>query len=112
MKRGKEHVVPLPDAALDILRELPREKHSPFVWIGQRPGSPLNRLSMIGFVQKRGLGITIHGFRASFRTWAAEATSFAPDLVEAALAHTIGNTVERSYNRSQLVERRRALMSA
>jgi integrase len=112
MKRGKEHVVPLSGPALAILRDLPREKSNPFVWIGQRPNTSLSRFAMIEYVGRRGVGVTVHGFRSSFRDWASEQTSFPPDLCETALAHQIGNAVERSYNRAQLIERRRALMAA
>jgi integrase len=112
MKMDREHVVPLPSAAIELLRALPREKHNPFVFIGPKAGAGLRPVAMIAHLKRQGFPYTVHGFRSSFRTWAAEETAYAPDLIEAALAHQIGNSVERAYNRSQLVERRRALMTA
>ena len=60
----------------------------------------------------RGKGLTVHGFRSSFRDWVAERTSFSSDLAEMALAHTVGDKTERAYRRSDLFEKRRELMDA
>jgi integrase len=109
MKARREHVVPLSKAALDILAGLPRE--GKFVFIGNKKGGHLHSLAMIEHLRRRGHPFSVHGMRATFRTWASEQTSFAPDIIEAALAHLVGNQVERAYNRSQLIERRRPLMS-
>jgi integrase len=57
-------------------------------------------------------GLTVHGFRSSFRDWAAERTNFSPEVAELALAHSVGSKVERAYRRSDLFERRRRLMAA
>ncbi len=57
-------------------------------------------------------GITVHGFRSSFRDWAGEYTAFPRDLAEMALAHTVGDATERAYRRSDLFEKRRDLMNA
>jgi integrase len=54
--------------------------------------------------------ITVHGFRSSFRDWAAEATGYAPDVAEAALAHTLGNKTQAAYQRGDLFEKRRRMM--
>ena len=54
--------------------------------------------------------LTVHGFRSTFRDWAAERTTVAPEVAEAALAHTVANKVEAAYRRSDLFEKRRALM--
>ena len=56
--------------------------------------------------------VTIHGFRASFRTWAAESTAFPREIIEAALAHVIGDKAEQAYQRGDVLEKRRQLMEA
>jgi integrase len=112
MKMDREHIVPLSTEALNVLKALPREKGNGHCFIGARPGAPLQKLAMITLLQRRKLGFTMHGFRASFRTWASEQTAFSPDIIEMSLAHQVGSGVERAYNRAQLVEKRRALMEA
>jgi integrase len=113
MKGRKEHRVPLTKEALDLLRDLPREDGNPFVFIGGRPGEGLARIAMLWLLDGR-MGVkdvTIHGFRSTFRDWAGEATSFAPDIAEAALAHQKGK-VEAAYARGTLFDKRRKLMEA
>ena len=105
MKGGREHQVPLTPAAMAILRTLPRD----------RPPFALSENAMLYLVQKappKGLGLpfTVHGFRSSFRDWAAETTEFPNELVEMALAHAIRNKTEAAYRRGNLLERRRRLM--
>jgi integrase len=112
MKMDREHVVPLSTEAIKLLKALPHEKGNGHLFVGARPGAPLQKLAMITLIQRRKLGFTVHGFRSSFRTWAAERTSFPPDVIEMSLAHLVGGETERAYNRSQLVERRRPLMEA
>jgi integrase len=106
-KMDREHVIPLSTAALKLLEKLPHEKGNPHVFVGARPGAPLQKLAMITLLQRRKLGFTMHGFRASFRTWASEETAFPPDIIEMSLAHQVGSGVERAYNRAQLIEKRR-----
>lgn len=110
MKAGREHVVPLPEAALAILRGLPTGKpeDKPFA---------MSENTMLYLVQKpppKGLGLpyTVHGFRSSFRDWAAETTDFPKDVVEMALAHVIKDKTEAAYRRGKLLEKRRQLMDA
>ncbi|WP_088100249.1 site-specific integrase [Xanthomonas retroflexus] len=105
MKGGREHVVPLTDAAAAILTPLCR-KAPPFA---------LSENAMLYLVQKaapKGLGLpfTVHGFRSSFRDWAAETTDHANEVVEMALAHAIRNKAEAAYRRGQLLDKRRSLM--
>lgn len=107
MKGGREHRVPLSTAALAILRPLPRD----------RPPFALSENAMLYLVQREppkgyGLPFTVHGFRSSFRDWAAETTEFPNELVEMALAHAIRNKAEAAYRRGNLLERRRRLMEA
>jgi integrase len=68
---------------------------------------------MLKVLQRMGHGgLTVHGFRATFKTWASEQTAFPADVVEAALAHAIGDKVERAYSRGDLFDKRRKLMDA
>ena len=77
-----------------------------------RPGKALAASSVVKALQRQLPGTTMHGFRSSFRTWAAEKTNVTRDIAEMALAHRVGSDVERSYARSDLFEKRRALMDA
>lgn len=107
MKGGKLHVVPLPAVAVELLRGLSKDA-APFA---------LSENTMLFLVQKPapsgyGLPYTVHGFRSTFRDWAAEMTDFPSDVVEKALAHTVKNKVEAAYRRGHLLEKRRQLMEA
>jgi integrase len=109
MKAGKEHKVPLCDRALSILAELPRESGMVFPSVRARKG--LGNHALLRVLERLGYdGVTTHGFRATFRTWAAERTGFEREVAEMALAHTIPNAVERSYKRTTLFDRRRLMM--
>ncbi|AUX78117.1 tyrosine-type recombinase/integrase [Sinorhizobium fredii] len=111
MKASKEHRVPLSDRAALILNSLPREKDNPFVFIGAR-SSGLSNMAMAAVLKRLDRNdVTVHGFRSTFRDWAAELTSYANHIVEQALAHTIGNAVERAYRRGDLFEKRVRLMT-
>jgi integrase len=110
IKGGREHRVPLSDRAIEILRSLPREDDNPFVFIGSKKGTGLNTMAM---ARCRGRNnVTVHGFRSTFRDWAAERTNYPNHVVEMALAHVIGNQVERAYRRGDLYDKRRKLMEA
>jgi integrase len=95
-----------------LLKALPREGDAGgLLFIGTKPGTPLAKNTLSKLVTKTmGKDCTVHGFRASFRTWAAESTSYPREVIEAALAHTTGNAVEQAYQRSKLLEKRRPLM--
>ncbi|HVX56366.1 MAG TPA: integrase arm-type DNA-binding domain-containing protein, partial [Candidatus Saccharimonadales bacterium] len=110
IKGGKEHRVPLSEATLGLLGSLPREDGNPFVFIGP-PTTGLSNMAMASVLDRMGRpDITVHGFRSTFRDWAAEQTSFPNHVVEMALAHVIGNKVEAAYRRGDLFEKRRRLM--
>ena len=114
MKGRKEHRVPLSKPALAMLRDLPREKSNPFLFIGNRAGEGLGRIAMPWLLNER-MGfenITIHGFRSTFRDWAGETTAFAHDICEAALAHVRGDKSVMAYARGDLFDKRRKLMEA
>lgn len=113
IKAGKEHRVPLSDAALEVVERMRAVRSSDFVFPGGRQGRPLSNNAMLALLERMGLGdITAHGFRSSFRDWAAEQTSFPREVAEAALAHAIGDKVEAAYRRGDLFEKRRQLMVA
>ena len=104
MKGDKEHRVPLSDRALAILTELPRESGRDAVFPGRSAGGFLNQDAMADVLTKLRPGITVHGFRSTFRDWAAETTAYPNHVVEMALAHAISNGVEAAYRRGDLFE--------
>jgi integrase len=111
MKAGKEHRVPLADASAALLRALPGP-HTGLVFPGFKAGRPLAKMALLRVLHAAGHDdITVHGFRSAFRDWAAERTNFPDQVVEQALAHTVGTAVERAYRRGDLFDRRVRLMS-
>jgi integrase len=111
IKARREHRVPLSDRALEILGSLPREDGNPYVFVGARKGKGLSNMAMLELLRgMAGNGYTVHGFRSSFRDWHAEQTNYARELGEAALAHVIKDDTEASYQRGDLLEKRRRLM--
>lgn len=127
MKAKKEHRVPLSSAVLRLLETIPKVSNG-LLFEGQKEGTPVSNMTMLmkvrrldaksiaeggkGWRDNEGRTITVHGFRSTFRDWAAENTRFQNHIVEQALAHTIGNAVEAAYRRGDLLERRRELMEA
>jgi integrase len=111
MKAGREHRVALSDRAIEILKFVPREKENHFVFIGPRAGG-LSNMAMAAVLRRMDRAeITVHGFRSTFRDWAAETTAFPNHVVEMALAHTVSNKVEAAYRRGDLLEKRRKLLA-
>lgn len=109
MKAGKEHRVPLTDQALAALSTLPRRGDFPFA--GSRKDKPLSNMAMAMVLRRMGLEhFTVHGFRSSFRDWAADVAQAPREIAEQALAHLVGSDVERAYRRGDALEQRRALM--
>ncbi len=112
MKAGKEHRIPLSDAAVTLLRGVHRLDRNPFVFPGARKGQPLSNMAMLEML--RGMRpderFTVHGFRSAFRDWITETTLHPDSIAEQALAHTIDNQVERAYRRGDAFDRRRDLM--
>ena len=114
MKAGKEHRVPLSKRAVSILEEMKPEKVAggAFVFLG-RGGKPLSNMAFLMLLRRmRRAGITAHGFRSTFRDWAAERTNYPGEVAEMALAHAVGDKVEAAYRRGDLFEKRRELMTA
>lgn len=115
IKAGREHRIPLSEPALAILRRMAegRQEGDEYVFPGKR-GGHLHDMALFMLMRRR-MGrtdVTPHGFRATFRTWTEERTSFPREVAEQALAHSIGDAVEQAYRRTDLFEKRRQLMRA
>jgi integrase len=113
MKAGKEHRVPLSAPALAILEELVKVRESDFVFPGGRHGRPISNMAMLMTLRRMSRGdLTAHGFRSTFRDWAAERTTFPAEVAEMALAHAVSDKVEAAYRRGDLFQKRRQLAEA
>lgn len=111
MKSGKDHRVPLADAALRVLSQLPRVRdRSAHVFESPRQG-PLSDMALTSVMRRMDVDAVPHGFRSTFRDWSAELTNYPNELCEAALAHTIADKVEAAYRRGDLFDKRRQMMS-
>jgi len=110
MKARREHRVPLSTAARKILKVQYEAASGEYVF--QINGRSLSNMAMLQFLKRINPRVTVHGFRSSFRVWAAEASDCSSDLAEQALAHSVGSQLERAYQRSDLLEQRRGLMEA
>jgi integrase len=113
MKGGREHRVPLSAPALALLAEMASLRTARGqVFPGRSLTRPLSPDALAKLLQRLGhKGLTAHGFRSCFRDWAAEATSYPAHVSEQALAHSVGNAVERAYRRGDLFAKRTALLS-
>jgi integrase len=112
MKSGIEHRVPLSDRAVEILREMQGKRVSDYVFPGAVRGSAISDMTMAKALRAAGGdGFTVHGFRSTFRDWAAEETDHQRETAEAALAHAVGDKTERAYRRGDALAKRRALMN-
>ena len=110
MKAGKEHRVPLSDAALALLRELPRMAGTDLVFPAPR-GGVLSDMTLVAVTRRMEVKAVPHGFRSTFRDWCSERTNYPREVAEMALAHTIGDKVEAAYRRGDLFEKRAVMMS-
>ena len=111
IKANRRHRVPLCGRTLEILKAVQAlgEGTGPLVFT-RGGGKPLNDKELRWLVREQGIAAVPHGFRSSFRDWAAEETDYPREVIEAALAHVVRNRVEAAYARSDLFERRRRLM--
>ena len=113
-KSSRSHRVPLPSEAMAVLREMKAVQtgRDEYVFAGRHPGKQMSENTMRKYLQKdmQCERLTVHGFRSTFRDWAAEQTSFPREVAEAALAHTLKDKTEAAYQRSDMLERRRKLM--
>lgn len=111
MKAKREHKVFLGERALSILRPLKDAARSDFVFPGNLPEKPLSNMAMLATLKRMNRkDLTTHGFRSTFRDWAAETTEYPSEVVEMALAHAVTNKVEAAYRRGDLFEKRKSLM--
>lgn len=111
MKTGEDHRVPLTDEMLAILEPLKALK-SEYVFEGQKRHKPLSNMAMLMLLRRMGVeGVTVHGFRSTFRDWASEIANAPREVAEMSLSHKVGSNVERAYARSDLLDKRRVLIS-
>jgi integrase len=114
MKAGKEHRVPLSNRAAALLKrmETAPDASETYVFAGGKSGRPLSNMAMAELLKRMGHDdITVHGFRSTFRDWAAERTNFPNEVVEMALVHAVGDKTEAAYRRGDLFEKRRRRMA-
>jgi integrase len=110
MKGEELHRVPLTAEMLAIIEPL-KALQSEYVFEGQKRNSPLSNMAMLMPLRRMKVeGVTVHGFRSTFRDWASEKTDAPREIAEMSLSHKVGSDVERAYARSDLLEKRRALM--
>jgi integrase len=112
MKGGKDHRVPLSKAAWAIIEQMKPLRQNDYVFPGDRRAMLSNMALLMTLRRMKRADLTAHGFRSTFRTWAAERTNFAREVIETALSHVVGNKVEAAYQRGDLFDKRRRLMSA
>ena len=111
MKMKREHRVPLSDAAVAVLEAMKAKKTGDFVFPSARETKHQSDMTLTAVLRRmQRADITVHGFRSTFRDWAAERTNFAREVAEMALAHSIGDAVEAAYRRGDLFEKRTDLM--
>jgi integrase len=110
MKGRLEHRVPLSPAAMAIIEHRAKVRTSEFVFPGNRGG--LHRSAMDMLLRRMKVDATVHGFRSSFKDWCAECSDFPDWVSEKALAHLVGDETRRAYQRGDLLDKRRELMSA
>jgi integrase len=109
MKSHRQHVVPLSDAALAILKVLPQEDRNPHIFVGTKRHK-LGEGALLDFLRGMGRTESVHGFRSSFRDWAGDKTSHPREVIEFALAHAIDDKSEAAYRRVTAIDKRRSLM--
>ena len=111
MKAGRKHRIPLSARCIKILewaKELSDD--GPYIFPGRSAEKPLSTMVFLMMIRRMKKDITAHGFRSSFRDWAAERTNFSREVCEMALAHTVSDKTEAAYLRGDLFDKRRDLM--
>jgi integrase len=111
MKMKRAHRVPLSERCVEIAAEL-RATGSPWLFPSKWRSKHISNMAMLELLKDMQVASTVHGFRACFKTWAEESTSFPREIIEASLAHLVGNSAERAYRRGDALDRRRELMAA
>src|SRR5579871_127864 len=113
MKGRREHRVPLSAAALAVVEAMKIVRQGDYLFPGLPADRPLSNMAMLALLRRmKRDDVTVHGFRSTFRDWAAEQTAFPSEVVEMALAHVVNNKVEAAYRRGDLFNKRRKLMDA
>ena len=110
MKANREHRVPLSDAVVEILAALPKLADSEFIFWSPR-GGQLSDMALTAVLRRMEVNAVPHGFRSTFRDWAAECTNYPNEVAEMALAHAVGDKVEAAYRRGDMLEKRALMMS-
>lgn len=118
MKAGREHRIPLTDQAIAILQTLPaftlneQDRKDLFIFPSTKKDKPLSDMAFTSILRRMNKGqFTQHGFRSTFRDWAAEVVQYPREVIDHALAHKLANKVEAAYQRGDLLEKRRLLMA-
>lgn len=112
MKMEREHRVPLSDTAVTLLKTLSRVEDEVLVFPSSKPKRPMSDMTLTAVLRRMERGdLTAHGFRSTFRDWAAESTNYPSDMAEMALAHAIGDKVEAAYRRGDMLEKRFRMMN-
>lgn len=110
MKSGKEHRVPLTDAAVDLLKGMEQGKPDQLIFPGPKGDIPSNNF-LSALLKRMDQPVTSHGFRSTFKDWAREHTAYADEVSELALAHVNSDATRAAYARSELIDKRRLLMA-
>jgi integrase len=111
MKAGVEHRVPLSPQVNSILQAMRDIQDGEYVFSSNRKGTFLSNMALLKVIERMGYEVTSHGFRSTFRDWAAERTNFPREVCEQALAHSLRDKVESAYRRGDLLLKRQILMS-
>ena len=112
MKARKEHIIPLSDQAISIIERVYKMHNYNYLFPGIKPNQPLSNMAMLSMVKRRfkSFDTTVHGFRSTFRDWAAETGDYDSHMVEFALAHRLDSRTEGAYFRSDLRDKRKSMM--
>lgn len=111
MKAQRAHRVPLSAAAVGLVRRLLGDTDTKLLFPGGKKEKPLSNMAMLTVLRRMKCdGLTVHGFRSTFRDWAAECTTYPNEMAEMALAHTVDDKVEAAYRRGDMFQRRRQMM--
>lgn len=109
MKAEKEHRIPLSEAAIKVLKDLPRLIGTDLVFPSAK-SMALSDMTLTSVLKRMGVKVTAHGFRSSFRDWAGETTAYPREVIEHALAHQLKDKAEAAYARGSMFDKRRQLM--
>jgi integrase len=112
MKASRDHIVPLSPRAKEIIDWRTKHTVGDYVFSAHGRNKPLDEKAMREILRKIKPGVTVHGFRSTFKDWCGDETDYPRDLVEQCLSHQVGNAVERAYRRRSSLEKRREIMKA